>query len=374
MYSITKNNRIDAFHTIITAIDPKQPVCILYDDDADGMCSAVSLYTLLQRKGFTTIHTYAKFSERHFFSLTFIEELARKGISTVFCVDFEPLSWKMITRSQLQTLPFTCVIIDHHFDMTDEYQSIQSSSNILYLHPKNCSNCDNPSQYCCSKFVFDICSLFEDLSDIEWKIIPGMIGDMNILQWPQYIRDVAKKYSHPIDTKPESFFQSPFGQFSRITAFSAKKGFEHFEACFQSYLHCSSVEEMLSLGSDFEKEKQTVDYFLQQWRDHVEFTDKRFFIIHLPDDTGMTSLLSSIISYFEQDKVFVFYQFNTEQQAYHISLRSQKTSIHLGEIAQSIAFKLTDANGGGHKPAAGLLCQKNDIQKCITLLKEAFTE
>ncbi len=373
-YQITKPDVISQLKDFFQSLNIEQPICLIYDDDADGMCSAISFCELCKQIGFKKVYTFAKFKERNLFSLDFIEDLIQKDVKTIFCLDFEPLSWKMLTHAQLQTLPFNLVVIDHHTNEEKWYDSISNNHTQIYLHPRLITDAPDASQYCCAKFVFDICNMIQDISHIEWKILPGMIGDMNIIKWSEYIKKISAKAGVFIDDKPDSFFISPFGKFAQITAFAAKKGYETFENCFEKYQKCNSIEEALDIGKSFETEQKALQHILLNWESYIQNYDSEIIFVHIPNDTGMTSLFSSIISYMFAEKTFVFYQFNSEHQAYYLSLRSQKSQIHLGELAREVSTQLRDSNGGGHKPAAGLLCHKQEIDLCLKKIAELYIQ
>ncbi|MFT4313143.1 MAG: DHH family phosphoesterase [Candidatus Woesearchaeota archaeon] len=369
-YAITSTEKIKSLEKFLSSVDMGK-VCLLYDDDADGLCSAVSFTKMLEEKNISYI-SYAKFIERKLFSVDFLKELTEQEVTHIVCVDFEPLSWDYITTEQLDTLPFHLCVIDHHAHKTSEYKT--DTYQRLCIHPLDITDAPDASQYCCSKFVFDICAQIVDLSDIEWKILPGIIGDMNIIEWGEYVRRIAKTQKVVIGDERDSFFHSPFGQFAHITAFAAKAGIEVFENLCRDYITASTIDEALALGSQFSHAQKTLQHILTHWKEYEETRDSSLSFIHLPNDTGMTSLISSIISYAHPQKTFVFYQLHSDSQAYHCSLRCQETKVHLGELARDVSAHFTGSNGGGHKPAAGLLCQKKDITECFSLLEKLYNE
>ena len=369
MFTLQESKQLTDFQNHIDNLSVDLPVCLFYDDDADGLCSAISVQTLLEQKGIQVI-SYAKHEERKLFSLNFISELVEKGVQAIICVDFEPISWNFLDESQITIFPLPLFIIDHHFNQTAIYDKYPRA---IFVHPANSSTSADSSQYCCSKFVYDVCMSIEDISTVEWKILPGIIGDMNIISWPEYVREVAKRNSTPIGDELKSFFESPYGDFSALTAFAAKKGAAAFEECFAHHYLSNTIQESNTLSSKYTAEKNYYDSMLQTWTKY-ESKLGELRIIELPKRGGMGSALSSIISYLHPEDTFVFLQKDEKNGIYKMSLRSQQSPAHLGEVVRFVTAHFDKSSGGGHKPAAGAACLIKDKEAFLDEIKTEISK
>ena len=368
-YTITDFSRIAKLHALLDSADKETPIALLYDDDADGVSSGVFLQLLLESYGFCNIVSTPKARDRATFSSDFLRNLEAMGVHIVICVDFEPISWRLIGEKKMEELPFDVVVIDHHFDQTDLYDRM----GYLFLHPLNMTNSDAPSQYCCAKFVYDIVHSLIDISTHNWKAAVGMIGDMNIIQWPEYVSCVAK--SHGVQITPsqkQSFFANPLGHFANVIGFAASVGSDELEPLFLAYVRASSVNELSEYFAKYANIQADYDSIITNWENVAEFdAEHDIYFVPINSKHMLASLASSVVSYINDAYSFCFYQYN-HQKAYHISMRSQRAKVHLGNLLASVAGGFSQANGGGHIPAAGGFCQQKDFPKYIQAIKDKY--
>ena len=126
---------------------------------------------------------------------------------------------------------------------------------------------------------------------------------------------------------------------------------------------------ILELEKEYEKiEKAYYDLF-ENWKDHAREEDG-LYIVTVPGEFKLTSAVSSIISFTEPEKTFFFYQLNVD--GVHISMRSQHSQIHLGELVKMVSKEFTKAHGGGHRPAAGAFCLEKDLSDFIQRIKDGI--
>jgi single-stranded DNA-specific DHH superfamily exonuclease len=376
VFSITHTDRIKEFEAHLIKLDTKHPVCLLYDDDADGLCAGIVVKELLKKLEFSVIEK-PKHEESNLFSKEFYNELKKEKVKTIICVDFEPVGWKLLDEKTLETLPFNLVIIDHHFNQTDLFDSIKQKAKKerIFIHPLNSSDSNNPSQYCCAKFTYDVCNLIQDLRHIEWKILPGMIGDMNVILWSEYIKKKASENSNPILSKKKTaFFDSPYGMFSNIVSYAAANSATQVQSVFESYEKAQQISDMDTLKEKYSKIDEAFQRLRKEYTQFAEHDKKSgMYFVEIPSDFELTSVLSSAVSYENPKKTFLFYK-NNNKGFFHISARSQTGKIHLGKLLQSVSENFEKANGGGHIPAAGAICQEADLQAFKEEIKMRMNE
>lgn len=369
-HQIISNPSIPFLNSFLNAIKRNETIAVLYDDDADGLCAAAVFVQMMQRFGILDLVLLSKSEENDLFGKEFYQKLLARNIKTIFCLDFDPLSWDFLTPKGLETLPFNLIVIDHHTDNTRVYEKSISMHMRMFIHPLNVTNCTNPGQYCTSKLVFDAMSTLKDLRDIEWKILPGMIGDMNIIGWPDYIVRVAAKNDVRIDTsKPEGFFTSPFGQFALRAHMLNAKDYREFENALQVLVMAGSISEANSkLVVDPEIERIYNDLLTNYRTMAVVDSASGLSLIELHAQYQMASFVSSTISYLHPQETFLLYE-NAHDGFYNLSIRSQHPRCHLGQLLDTVSRQFEGANGGGHEPAAGARCKEADIAAFIEKIK-----
>ncbi|MFT7616168.1 MAG: single-stranded DNA-specific DHH superfamily exonuclease [Candidatus Woesearchaeota archaeon] len=371
-YKITIKDKVSLLEAYLQNIEKSEKICLLYDDDADGMCAGVVTHTALTKLGFEDIVTHSKCPENNLFSEEFNSRMQKNKIKAVICVDFEPVNWQFATQEELSKLPFDLIIIDHHHNQTEIYDGINAKSqkDIIFIHPQNTGECDTPGQYCTAKFAFDVFSCFLNLDDITWKILPGMIGDMAIIKWPEYIKFQAEADGHMMDEGKKEVFMSPYGEFSTSTGIASGKNFLLFEDMFEVLLHAKSIDEALEQSPDFTVEESAFyDYFENFKEKGIYFKDINTYFIEIKSEYSMCSPLSSITSYVADEFNFIFYQ-KTDTNHYLISLRSQHGNYHLGQIIREICKEVGDATGGGHAQAAGARCTAEKLDEILAKIRE----
>ncbi|HLP79485.1 MAG TPA: DHHA1 domain-containing protein [Acidobacteriota bacterium] len=372
-YSLISNTRIPLLNSYLNSVPKHEPLAVIYDDDPDGICAAAIFYQTLKKLGLQNIFIFPKAEETKVFTQEFLQRLYDEKVKTIFCLDFDPISWNMFQAPSLEVLPFGLVIIDHHKDMTKVYDKSVSMYNRLFIHPSNVSNCDNPSQYCTSKLTYDICKNVARIDELEWKILPGMIGDMNIIAWSQYIQSQALKHGISIDTsRKDAFFESPFGQFGAIVAFEAAKGAVDLHKAFELLCDATNIQDLLQKSPDSAVVKQEYDKLVNHYQDMGTYDQaSNLFVIELKGDFMLAGYLSSIVSYIHDRYQFLLYQ-DAGDGYYHISVRGQHPKKHLGDLMRQISTGFEGANGGGHAPAAGARCKIADIDRFLATVKQAL--
>ncbi|MFT4311898.1 MAG: DHHA1 domain-containing protein [Candidatus Woesearchaeota archaeon] len=359
-FTITDTTRITQLQSFLQTQQKHAPVVLAYDDDADGLCAGISMYETLQKLGFETIITKPKTKDTPVFKKEQQEDFLSQGVQTIICVDFEPISWRFLEEEQLSTFPFNLIIIDHHFNATQQYDVHDGQKKRLFIHPTNSAQCDNPSQYCCAKFVYDVCSHMVDITHVEWKIAAGMIGDMNIIEWSDYVKALLEKQHVLVGENRDSFFYTPNGRFANIVGFAASASGAQVQAVFDAYLQATSIEQMLGFEDQYKEQLQLFESVLKSAFDKSkEYKGVRMYQIF--GKYKLSSICSSIVSYLHPQYIWFFYQ-DAGDGFYHISLRSNARTHHLGELAQFVAKDFDQSNGGGHIPAAGAICKVEDFE------------
>ncbi len=372
-YQVISNPTIPFLNSFLNSIRRNETFAVVYDDDADGLCSAAVFIHMMERFGIRDLFVQSKARENDVFGQEFYKTIMARNIKTIFCLDFDPISWGFLSPKGLETLPFNLIVFDHHKDNSKVYEKSISMFMRMFVHPLNVTNSLEPAQYCTSKLVFDAFSTVKDLHDIEWKILPGMIGDMNIIGWPDYIARVAAKQDVRIDTsKQDGFFTSPFGQFAARVHMLRAKNYKEFENALPVLLKATSISEANSKLPTVPEIERVYNELVANYMSLAKVDEKSGLkIIELKAPYQMASMVASIVSYLHPQETFLFYEDGGEGFM-HISMRSQRAAVHLGQLLDTVSRQFEGASGGGHAPAAGARCKTADIDAFIEKVKAAL--
>jgi single-stranded DNA-specific DHH superfamily exonuclease len=373
VYTLVHNTKIPRLTSFINAIRKEDPVIVLYDDDGDGICSAALLLSFFERFGIKNTTALSNASSNGLFSAQFVAQLKSQRIKHIFCLDFDPVSWGLIPKDQLVGFPFNLIVFDHHFDLTKTYDHCVSMMQRLFIHPQNCSNCDNASQYCTSKLVYDVCNGLLALQDREWVAVCGMISDMNHYTWSDYMIRVASRFDVHIDSShKESWITNPLGELSAKLNLARSVSVPLFESALPILVDAQSVTQAVSqvplqenAFTDWQKYVTQTDEFIQV----DERTQIR--LLKLESHYSLCSLVSTTVSFLQPHQTIFVYQYQPDGSC-HFSGRTANPSKHLGQLFQKISAQFSGAHGGGHAPAAGAMCKQEDAQAFLQALLQAY--
>lgn len=338
-------------------------VALFYDDDPDGICSGVILEKLLERKGFSVKLRLYRNKEAPPYSEKFIENIKKNNIdllvSTDFCIagfGFHEAYKKFITEENIKVLN-----IDHHQD--DAIYSFDENK-VLYINSNNTQKEISGSQYCCSKFTYDIAVKLEPgLVILDWVASIGIIGDSNYYTWGNFIKEVITKQNKqeekeiPLPEEPDDYYLIPHGKAANYMFFGIGKERNEIQKIYEATYSARDVKELLNFLKQYDVIKREAYDYIENYEYLVKNNpptkgELNVAEIEILGDHLIGNIVANLISARYPETIFFVYHKQSDGYT-HISSRLQTGKINLGKIFEKCGKNLENTNAGGHINAAG---------------------
>jgi len=313
----------------IKEINLKDKVFLVSHNDADGVCSAALMHSLLSEFGINP-------------SIV-IQPIPPKKAT------FHSISWEEPDYLIILDIPmdqnielldkFTCkiLIIDHHVSKD------LSSKNIINVNPRF----EKPEIYQPASYL--VYKLAKKLGKPKaWVAAIGVIGDYGWKDCMDLFKDL--KEQNPELYPGKDFLNSRIGNvWKTITAVKAVEGREGCEKFVKILTKAMSLEDVFRTkeGQSFLEDEKIIDEEIENikmdFEKNAEFGDVVFY--ELGSKYKIRSLVASL---FSKDNILAVYQ--REGNSYAFSLRSN--SVDLARIVKKVSEKVGGI-GGGHPVAAG---------------------
>ena len=344
-------------------------IAIIYDSDPDGICSGVILHKLLDLKGADVVTNMSLDKNIPLFSKKFNDEIVSLDIDLIIMTDISIKGFAYYDgfskfREDFPSIDF--IIFDHHEDNSDY------GSN--YYNINNLQTTLSGSQFCCSKFVYEVCRLIDpNISKYDWVKAIGIIGDTNHITWGKDIIKVIVKDNSKLSKKGsveefklpsefDEFFATRYGKASNLIFYGLSKPSNEVNKIYSWVYSSKDIGELLShlniysdIGFEIDDYVENFDYFMKFSKD---VNDLQVFELEVKSKNSIHSILSNILSYRDHDLIIFIYQ---REGAYiYVSLRQQIGKFDLSKLAK-LANVFDSSNGGGHKVAAGARIKKDEF-------------
>lgn len=319
-------------------IKPKDDLVIIFNNDADGICSCVMVSKLLnlERKPFIIAQPMP--TDKY---------LLRKIQTTIPTkIIFLDLAIDQ-QQSVLKKISGLCdiLIIDHH-----QIFKNMNSKTIVHYNPRF----DNPKVYQSTAYlVYKLCSKITGFSDNLWIAAVGMIGDYNLSDSQDIVKEVKEKYA--VKDITTSIFRKIADIISAAKASKAltceqmvnfiegMKGPEEFlegNKFMDAYMRTEN--EIMSIMQDAEKSSEKVGNI-------IFYRIKSLF--------NLASPISTKLSEKYPDKFVAIYEISGNKVK--VSARNQSGKFNVAKIMQT-ALKDIKGSAGGHHAAAGATLEEKD--------------
>lgn len=342
--------KIDGF---VKSLNEDTRIALLHDTDPDGVCSGVLFnhaVTRIRGKGIDL-----RIEQKH-------NDVALTNETLELIKRLKP-DWVAITDKSVDSNPALfkeaekhCkfLVFDHHKILADLNSDKTIFAKAQYINPKI-----DGSLYPTTKLVYDLFSKYADLTDLDWIAAVGIIADMAQKQWIEFLDKTFAKYN--VD-KGTNYFDTPIGKVSALisVADTCGKSDESFEILnsAKSYneMHKSKLKEYQAAV------QKEINRILEEFETKSE-KYKEWYYYEIESQYSLNSMISTILSMRERNKAFIVVQ--KANLHYNISARRQDNMVAMNELLGKAVFGLEDANGGGHRPAAGgkFLIKDKDIAK-----------
>lgn len=311
---------------------------IFFDDDPDGMCSFLLLYSLNpESRGVI----YKRSGPLDNF---FLNKVRENEPDAVFIVDVAEVSQDFLNSVN------NCYWLDHHKPV--------ERKNVKYYNPMIKTPGDNrPTSYWAYKIA----------QKNIWLAMVGCVGDWHL---PADIkREFIKEYPELLDKKikkPEqALFASDVGKLAKVLSFILKGDNAEAMACVKTLTRIHDPREILdqstSQGKFIWKKHLRHAQVYNDLKARVKITDEPLVLFNYEDNrTSLTSDLSNEILFENPDKFIIICRHNNGEMK--CSLRSAKYEVL--PILEK-ALKGLNGFGGGHLHACGCQVNEKDFEKFL---------
>ena len=166
----------------LNKIEKNDEVVIIYNNDADGICSCVLIDKFLMEK---TGKKSFSISQPMPMDKNLIQRIQTTLPTKIIFLDLAVDQQQTI----LKKLGSICdiLIVDHHQFIKD-----MSSNSVVHYNPRF----DKPRIYQSTSYlIYKICSKLMDMSDSLWISVIGMIADYNLKDSTDLVEEAEKKVS-----------------------------------------------------------------------------------------------------------------------------------------------------------------------------------
>ncbi len=328
----------------LESITPKDSVVIIFNNDADGIASCVLIRKLLESRNAKDVFIINQPmpTEKHLIK-KIQTTVPTKIIFLDIAVDQQP--------AVLKRLGGICdiLVIDHHQITRD-----MNSDIVTHYNPRF----ENPKIYQSTAYVtYKLCSAITDMSASLWIAAVGMIGDYNLEDSQDVVKEVRNKYG--ISGKP---YDSYLGRFADMISAARATNSMTCEGMADIFGKASSPEDLENLpGSEnlINAYKKSENEIMSIMADAEKNAERKGNIIlyKLKSEYNLASPISTKLSEKYFNKIIIIYSHTGNK--IKVSARNQSQKWNVAQMMQQASHGLK-ASAGGHAAAAGATLQASD--------------
>ncbi len=330
-------------------LESKDKIAVLHHSDTDGICSGVLAAKIVEKLRGKRIDVRMNTEpSRVTISHAHVKDLRKAGITKLICVDCcvdeDPETIKLVEEFA------KILIVDHH----KLYQDLNSKRTVL-IKPVMLNKKEDGSEYCVSKFLFDISPV--DISDLDWISVAGLIGDMNHKRWSKFVKAVHQKYNLKWN---KDIYKTTLGRGSNFLNFAAI--LKELDAAFWKTYSANGPTELLKLTKEYAIVEKEINYWVDNREKFAELHPKQNLIFYeLEPKYPIKSVLATLISNLHPKTTII----TTEAKGGEvtISARRQDFKVKMNALLEKAVKGFEHSSAGGHIPAAGGHIQVRDLEK-----------
>ena len=355
-------HKLNAF---LSDIQPEDRVALVFDSDSDGISAAVIIAKVLKNFYKRDIALAISANHAELLGNEIFNELKDAKITVLISTD---LGLDKYIQQLDEITPFAKItIIDHH-----TFHKQIFSERILVLKPQLIKSRLDPSQYCTSKWVYDLFSCFTDISYLDWLSAVGLIADSGYRSWKSYIDKILRKYRLKIKKDP---FKTSLGKICDDIAYSEIYRRDNVNKIFFKLFKTKSLKDYLR--SPIKSPKEPLKEITYYEKNAPMFAENYgdLMILHITPKYRIGAVLSTRLSTKKyRRKTLIIVQDLRHYPLLLISARRNDFKIAVNELLERATMGMQHASAGGHVPASGARIKKEDYglfkQRLIKLAKK----
>jgi oligoribonuclease NrnB/cAMP/cGMP phosphodiesterase (DHH superfamily) len=324
---------------------------VLYDNDADGLCSYILFRRAFGKGKGVAIRSYPDLNS------TYTSRVKEFNSDYVFIFDKPVISEEFIKEISQMHIPI--VWVDHH--NVEQKWDKEDYSNVSIFNPALAKNpSSEPTTYLVHKAI--------GKKDDVWIAMMGCISDCYL---PEFSKSFSKDYPEMwgnIKNAFDVYYKTEIGKAARALNFGLKDSITHIVQLQNFLINCKSPGDIFSEVKENqafrEKNTEIMKKYLVLLEKAKEQVDGKVVFFEYGGDMSISADLSNELSYLYPGKyILVAYK---KGGIANISIRGKGVR----EILSKILGEFESASGGGHNDAVGARVRVVDIER----FKERFIE
>lgn len=333
----------------IRSITTSDAVAVIHDADPDGISSAAIISETIKNLRGNGVDFFIS-DKLRVYPENLLKELKQKQVNRIISLDIalEENQEAVKLLSSFAKL----MIIDHH--------KINNAvpEKVLLIKPQLLYEDADPSQYCTSKFIYDLCSEISNVECMDWIACVGIIADMNYRSWKPFFNATIKKYKFAPNEDP---FRTILGRVTSIISSSIFYDEKNIPKIAEAVVNAKSPQDILkSELAQYEKAVQKeISFYRTNAKKNAEFYDDINLIYYeISPKFDIKSVVSTLISLDYKDSTVIVVDARNEFMG--ASGRNQSGKVAVNDLFLDAVKGLENANGGGHKASAGAGFMRKD--------------
>lgn len=334
------------FYEFVSMITPRDKVAILTHTDVDGLASAVFLEEILEAKN-------VGIEEIEFLDMTadmvkkILFKLKEKEITKVFFCD---LSVDKVDAEGLEEMSkeMDFFILDHH----PMEENFNFKKHII----------KSASEDCAAMLIYDLGQGVFDTEEWNWLLGAAMFSD--------YSYRIPKNFEIMKEMYPGLTFENISGSIPGINARKINSAATYYNETLEHVFEIIKMRNLDQLSQVHDIVEEEVERLVNDFFENEKFNKKKnLHVYEVISNFKLSSTIATMISKMKEQGVFVFYQ--KWKDGVHASARSNAGIVDVSLLMKECTEGLEDANGGGHKQAAGAKLLEKDLEVFLDRLRDS---
>jgi len=327
-------NKFSKQESFIKNLKKSDSIVICFDQDGDGIPSAVLLEKALNRLHFNSIN-FVPF--RRHSRINVAEDILSYDPTHVIILDISaegyPEFMAKLTRQKV-------LIIDHHEIMDPHSEAVIIKPQLFGDH--------EPAQYPTGKLVYEYMSSFVDLSDLSWLVSVAIIADSSTVRWHNFLQEVFDRFDFKMKEDWNETTPGKIGQIiNSATSVAPKRTTEII-----NLLSNSSIPEIMKSSlADLNLEINSEIASTLSDPNIESHHSGKLNILEIKPKYSIGGVVSNKLSFANTDKTYIIITKYSKHA--EVSARNQSNSVACNELLKAAIKGFEDSNAGGHEPAAG---------------------
>lgn len=331
-------------------LDKSQNPLFLFDNDVDGLCSAVILQRASGKGKSIAIKSFPGLDS------TYLKRIDELSPDYIFILDKAEVELDFLKGVYERGLPLVC--IDHHpMEIPKEKMNLMS-------YYSSAENGGEPTTF--------LAHMIYERKEDEWLAMIGCIGDV---YKPAFAKSFSKENPELFNnqlTPFEAMYKTEIGKLTSMLNFGLKDTTTNVLAIIRLLTKAKSVYDLLEENSNtrtlHKRYKDLNSICQKQVEKGNKNVGKKSVYLEYSGETSMSSEISNRLMFDNPEKDIIVV-FNKNESA-RVSLRGKNAK----KIVDNVILKIPGAVGGGHELACGAKIPSNEVETFKAGLKKFLKE